>query len=333
MNEVSYEEKLKNEQEFYRECENVHDLPEIFHYWSNKYLAPDMARFGFTNPDDFFAHFTRERLSGVNSRNPRIISIGSGNCDLELGICQKLKQWGIDDFLIECLDINDHMLERGKEAVKNLGLSEHFMFTRGDFNKWNPATTYEVVIANQSLHHVVNLEGLFDVVRSSLEAGGLFLVSDMIGRNGHMRWPEAMEKIEPFWEELPESYQFNRLMNRLEKRLINHDCSVQGFEGIRAQDILPLLVEKFNFKFFYPFGNIIFVFIDRSFGHNYDANSEWDRNFIDRVHVEDENGMMSGELTPTSMLAVLTNDDTEPVLKNPTLTPEFCLRLPTANEV
>ena len=54
-----YALKLQNEQSFYKDCTNVHDLPDIFHYWSNKYLAPDMERFGFTNPDDFFAHFIK----------------------------------------------------------------------------------------------------------------------------------------------------------------------------------------------------------------------------------------------------------------------------------
>jgi len=33
------------------------------------------------------------------------------------------------------------------------------------------------------------------------------------------------------------------------------DCSKQGFEGIRAQDILPLLVKKFSFRSFLGFGN------------------------------------------------------------------------------
>ena len=46
---------------------------------------------------------------------------------------------------------------------------------------------YDAVIANQSLHHVTNLEGLFDAIRHSLHPTGVFVTSDMIGRNGHDR--------------------------------------------------------------------------------------------------------------------------------------------------
>ena len=95
---------------------------------------------------------------------------------------------------------------------------------------------------------------------------------------------------------------------------------------MRSQDILPLLLERFNFKFFYPYGNIIFVFIDRVFGHNFDVDAGWDRDFVERVHACDEAGILSGELKPTSMLAVLTNQKTEMVLKHPALTPEHCVR-------
>jgi SAM-dependent methyltransferase len=321
-----YEIRLQNEQTFYKDCSNVHELPDIFHYWSNKYLAPEMRSFGFASPDDFFAYYIKRFLSNPGQRSTRIVSIGSGNCDLELDICKKLISSGLTDFSIECLDINEDMLERGRTAASDAGFADYLLFTRGDFNAWKPATKYEIVMANQSLHHVLNLEGLFDAAHRSLTSDGLFLVSDMIGRNGHMRWPEAMKKLKPFWDELPESYRFNRLLRRHEAQYINHDCSTEGFEGIRAQDILPLLLERFNFSFFFPYANIIFVFIDRPFGHNFDAEAEWDRDFIDRVHAVDEEGLLSGELKPTSMLAVLTKRDTEMILRQPSLTPQFCVR-------
>lgn len=323
-----YTTRMQNEQGFFKNCTEVHDLPDIFHYWSNKYLAPDMSRFGFTNPDDFFTHHIRDFLSHPDHPKTRILSIGSGNCDLEVKIAGKLLEWGLENFVIECLDINKDMLKRGELAAGTAGVNDHLLFTRGDFNRWKPAKKYGIVIANQSLHHVMNLEGLFDAIKQSLEPDGQFLVCDMIGRNGHMRWPEAMETLKPFWNELPDEYRNNRLMNRHEQQYINHDCSSQGFEGIRAQDILPLLLERFNFNFFYPFGNIIFVFIDRPFGHNFDAGADWDKDFVDRVHARDEASLIAGDMKPTSMLAVLTCSEAETVLRHPALSPQRCVRTP-----
>ena len=321
-----YTRKLQSEMSFYKECEHVHELPDIFHYWSNKYLAPDMCRFGFSNPDEFFAYNIKRFMAESTKQRIRIVSIGSGNCDLELKISQKLVQWGLDNFVFECVDINADMLARGSEAASKAGLAESFRFSRDDFNSWKPSGEYEIIMANQSLHHVLNLEGLFDSIQKSLLADGVLLVSDMIGRNGHMRWPEAMRALRPFWNELPKEYRKNRLLNRYEKEYINHDCSDHGFEGIRAQDILPLLIERFNFNFFYPFGNLVFVFIDRPFGHNFDVDADWDKDFIDRVHACDEAGFVNGELKPCSMLAVLTKRKAETVLRHPALTPQHCVR-------
>jgi hypothetical protein len=84
----------------------------------------------------------------------------------------------------------------------------------------------------------------------------------------------------------------------------NWDCSKEGFEGIRAQDILPLLVQRFECEKFVGFGNVIDIFVDRCFGHNFSRDSQEDRELIDRLHAEDEAGLTNGLLTPTHMLAV-----------------------------
>ena len=327
-----YRDKVEFEKDFFKEKEEIHDLPDIFHYWSNKYLAAEMRRFGFDNSEEFFIDRIQEFLKASKPRKVELLSIGSGNCDLELRIGKELLRWGHDNFVFECLDLNPDMLERGREAAGRAGLAAYFRFSRDDFNNWKPVRKYGVILANQSLHHVLNLEGLFDSVKKALQLDGVFLVSDMIGRNGHMRWPEALDALKPFWNELPENYRFNRLQNRLEPDYINHDCSTEGFEGIRAQDILPLLLERFNFNFFFPFGNIIFVFIDRPFGHNFDAAAEWDKDFIDRVHERDEAGLISAELKPTSMLAVLSCGESETQLRHPMLSPQHCVRLATNND-
>ena len=159
-------------------------------------------------------------------------------------------------------------------------------------------------MANHSLHHVTNLEHLFNQINNSIHTDGSFVISDMIGRNGHQRWPESMEIVNKYWKELPESYKYNALLNRQEAEYENWDCSKEGFEGIRAQDILPLLMEHFKCEKFIGFGSAIDIFVDRCFGYNFNMKSELDLEFIDRVHAEDEAGLKSGKLTPTHMIAV-----------------------------
>lgn len=308
--------------------EVVHDLPTIFHYWSNTHLRPHLERFGFSYPEDFFARQIEHQARAMG-RPIRVVSIGSGNCDSELAVAKLLMERGVDDFRIECLDITPAMLHRGRMLAETAGLGGHFAFTNADFNHWEPSGRYDVVIANQSLHHVTRLEDLFDSIRRAIGDEGIFITSDMIGRNGHMRWPEALEILQEFWDELPTPYRYNRQLRRQENVYGNWDCSVEGFEGVRAQDILALLVERFGFDFFFAYGNLIDPFIDRGFGPNFDASAEWDRNFIDRVHARDEREMLEGRIKPTHMLATMRADKAAVPRVWCHLTPGFCVR-PTA---
>jgi GT2 family glycosyltransferase/glycosyltransferase involved in cell wall biosynthesis/SAM-dependent methyltransferase len=299
-----YQKKIRQELAIYEKQINVHDLPDIYHYWSNKYLASIFRDAGFSTIAEFFSSNLLVAARRTHASSASFVSVGAGNCDLEVAIAKNLINAGLDNFTLECLEINPVMLERGKESAKEKGVLKNMLFVEADFNTWIPDKQYDGVMANQSLHHVVQLEHLFYQVKNALHENGSFVISDMIGRNGHQRWPEALEIVNRFWKELPDSKKFNVLLNRIEKEYDNWDCSKEGFEGIRSQDILPLLVQIFQCERFIGFGNVIDVFVDRCFGHNFNRDSQEDRGLIDRVHAEDEAGFASGFLKPTHMMAV-----------------------------
>ena len=320
----SYRDSLAKEKKIYENCEDVHNLPPIFHYWSHRHLLPKLQSFGFSSPTGMFA---KHLISSTGPRPVRFLSLGAGNCDLEIDLARSLK----GDFMIDCVDLNPAMLERGLQAAQNAGLSSQLNFMPADLNAWTADAEYDAVIASQSLHHVVNLEGLFDQVKRSLRPGGQFLISDMIGRNGHQRWPEALDVIHEFWQKLPPSYRFNQLVGYYEEMYQSWDCSVEGFEGVRSQDILPLLLEQFHFHLFVAYGNVIDPFIDRAFGGHFDPAVEWDRHFIDRVHQRDEDELASGRLKPTHMMAVLANEPCSMFSGN--FSPKACVRRTTPQKI
>lgn len=327
--EPDYAARIAAETSIFAQQIQVHDLPDIFHYWSNKWLRPQLETFGFSNPDQFFANYLQAAHAEAEKagRAARFASLGCGNCDTEARVAALLVERGMRDFVIECVDINTDMLARGRALAVEANVADHIVTVLGDFNDWRPQHTYDAVLANQSLHHVMNLEGLFATIESALTEQGRFITSDMIGRNGHMRWPEALAIVHEFWAQLPANYRYNAQLMRHEELYENWDCSKEGFEGIRAQDILPLLVERFDFEFFMGYGNVIDTFVDRGFGPNFNAEADWDRAFIDRVHSRDEQEIDSGTLTPTHMLAVMRRRPFAGKLMNVRhLTPRFCLR-------
>jgi len=306
--ESDYERRLAQESARFAEDLNVHDLPPIFHYWSNKHLLPVLQSFGFNSADELFANTIAERAARLD-RPARVLSMGAGNCDTEVRVARLLLDRGIEDFTLTCMELVPEMLERGRALAYEEGVTERMEFIAADINAWTgEGDGYDVIIANQFLHHVVELEQLFDHVLELLAPDGCFVTSDMIGRNGHQRWPEAKGVLDEFWAELPDSYRYHVLLQRQEQEYLDWDCSQQGFEGIRSQDVLPLLDERFGFELFIGFGSIIDPFIDRGFGHHFDPDAEWDRDFIDRVQARDDELLDAGVLTPTHVMAIMVAD-------------------------
>lgn len=318
-----YVERLAQERERFDAEINVHDLPDIFHYWSNKYLRPFLNGFGYDNIEDFFA--SELASLAVDGRALAIASVGSGDCATEIEVARRLRDKGVAEFRFTCMDISPEALRRGGEIADAAGVAGHFRFLPHDFNSGIPGHDWDAVMANQSLHHVLELEVLFDAIRERLAGHGCLLASDMIGRNGHQRWPEARALVDQAWQWLPDSYRFNRQLNRREETFLDWDCAQEGFEGVRAQDILPLLLERFEPAVFLAWGNIIDVFIDRGFGHGFHRKSEWDLKFIDQVHALDDAAVMAGRITPTHMLARFQKKPVTQCLHRPGLLPAACV--------
>jgi hypothetical protein len=94
-----------------------------------------------------------------------------------------------------------------------------------------------------------------------------------------------------------------------------------------VQDILPLLVEKFSFDLFLAYANVIDIFIDRCFGHNFDANDPHDLAFIDKVHQIDQSAIEEGGIKPTHITAAMIKKSLNTQARfYKELTPEFCIR-------
>ena len=326
----AYDRKLQEELANYRDVEMVHDLPPIAEYWAATHLVPIARQFGFSTITQFYCQYILKFRSAQPSVNElHIISIGAGNCDQEAEIAGQLVAEGVSGFVIECVDINPDMLERGRQAATEKNLLTHMAFNCGDVAATGMDRTAHIIIANQSLHHMVELELMFSKICECLHPQGYFLTHDMIGRNGHQRWPEALRIIEQLWSELPSRYKYNHQLQTRDEMFVNRDCSQEGFEGIRAQDILPLLTDRFDFELFLAYGNLIDVFVDRGYGPNFAADSIDDRQYIDRIHALDQQLLESGEIKPTRLLAAMMHKGAGAELQcYRNLTPQFCLRDP-----
>jgi SAM-dependent methyltransferase len=325
---TTYESRIEAQIEQYRGGVNAHELPKIFHYWARPYLFPRIKKvFGIETMDEFFA----APLESVANRSPgaeiSVLSIGSGDCSADIGVARALQKRGVR-FKITATELSPILVKQANQAIADAGLKDHMKCVQADLNSWTcKSASFDAAIASQSLHHIQNLEHVFGNLKVALKPGAVFAVSDMIGRNGHMRWPETLEVLEKFWAMLPDRYKANRLLKRVELEYINHDCSTEGFEGIRAQDILPLVLAQFHPGKFLAVGGLIDVFIDRCFGHNFNEELAFDRAFIDLVQHVNDVMLNQHIITPTMLLAYFHVDPAELVCWEQ-VTPDTSVRWP-----
>jgi SAM-dependent methyltransferase len=307
----------------------IHDLPAIFHLWSNSFLALRMRSvFGTSDTAEFYAGFILESFERTGIL--RVVSIGAGDASIEISVANALRARGAAGFRIHCLELSPVLVERAEQAVRQNGLTGEVFLQVCDINQWRPDAIYGAVMAHHSLHHIVELEHLFAAIDTALAAEGLFVTQDIIGRNGHMRWPESLAAIEHIWRQLPIRFKYNHALRRLEREFDNWDCSTEGFEGIRAQDILPLCVDRFKFRRFLGWGGLMEVFTDRGFGPNFDPADPFDREILRRTQLLEDRLIDTGSIKPSAMAAVMAKRASEPPIVFRQRTPEFCLRPPNA---
>jgi SAM-dependent methyltransferase len=299
----TYASRIDAELATYAGQEEVHDLPPIYHYWSERYVLPLLTDVGLPGLDAFWDREIAAVCARRHPRPARLLSLGAGNGDIELDIASRLRDQGIGNLEVVLVDLNPVMLERAVANAQQMGISDTLQIVEGDFNTWTAAEPADIYFAHHSLHHVLALEHLLDELRDSLAADGVLLINDMIGRNGHKRWPEAAELVNRIWSIMPERYRFNRYVGSVDDVYPDWDCSNVGFEGIRAQDILPLLLERFYPETYITFANVIDPFVDRVYGLNFNPDTREDADFIDAIARIDDAAIDLGLTTPTHMFA------------------------------
>lgn len=306
MSDAGYRQRVESQIAQYAQTINMHDLPGSFHFWSYNFIRPALIDvYGAESINEFYVKAFVEATVGVVGQK-RILSVGCGDGAVEAEIARTLVARGERDFMIVATDLSAVQLERCVAGARRLDLENHFSIVECDLNSLAKvravAGPFDLIIANHSLHHIVELEGLFEFIYDALKDAGIFATNDMIGRNGHMRWPETAAIVRAIWPLLSPVQHYHSQLKRIEAEFLDHDCSTVGFEGIRAQDILPLILERFHARKFVGVGGFIDLFVDRGFGHGFKMEDEHDRALVMCVAQLNDILLDAGVVKPTLML-------------------------------
>jgi len=318
-----YTSKTAAEKQFFEGKDSYKQLPAISQYWATQYLIPRLQEvFNIEDGSEFYLKPIEKRIRAGGAI--RILSLGSGAGLLECRLARRLQSLG-GDVSIVGVELSPEIVEGANNQARERGVADILSFEPADFNSLKLDREWDFVMANQILHHVTELEGLFTEVSRGLKPYGLLMTRDVIGMNGHQAWPEALSIVNDIWVDMPERYKYHNRLKKPYAAFPNIDFSRKSFEGVRAQDILPLMVSQFFFTNFYAYGGITERFLGRGFGPNFSRDNEDDRSFVTTLQVINDLAIDAGVIKPTQMLAYARNEPSRAKVWRGR-TPKFCAR-------
>ena len=298
--------------------------PKAHAIWMQEYMWAKVREvFGAHSVAQFYGGPLKDRT------RVRVLSVGSGDGQVEVAIVRHLLDQGVRDVSMTVTELSPIRQARTRALVEREGLGERFRYEIVDFNEAFVEGTFDLVFAHHVLHHIVELELLYANIHAALADDGYFSSVDMIGRNGHQRWPEALKYTEMAWAFVPDHWKHNFQFNAFHERYLDHDCAVSGFEGVRAQDVLPLLLERFDFSGFVAGGGFHDVMIDRGYGQSIDVNKPGEAALVRFLSEMNEMLLETGRVKPTMMFAQMRKKgamEGRAAAVHGNMTPEFAVR-------
>ena len=227
------------------------------------------------------------------SRHALEIGCGGGDLAFELiraGTCER----------IDAFDIAEGAIAAAQLKVRDQGLST-LRFHLLDGNTWSmPRNQYDFVYASHALHHIENLEHLFEQVATTLRPGGVLFASDYIGPSRMQYSDAAIAVMNRALETLPEAKRLDRfgaLKASIQRRPIEIYLQYDPSEAVRSAEIIPVMRRFFDVEVV-PMGTSLSFEVLLDVVHNFDPDDEADNALIDGIMRMEQQAERAGEAEP-----------------------------------
>ena len=259
------------------------------HWWDVPGMRQRWNRFVSSDPEiDARTYLARRFLGGDEPR--RALSLGCGAGDRELA-------WGRTGVFrtLDAIDLSPTRIEFARDAARDAGLDRVVHFSVGDVLAHRSEEPYDVIIAEQSLHHFAPMERVLEHVRDLLVPGGMFLIDEFVG-SSRFQWTDAqLIATNELLATLPDRYRLQwhdarpkRTVfrpSRLSMRL--RDPS----EAVESSAILPGLRARFDVLETRGYGGSVLHLLFENIAQNFRDGSDETRELIERCFAFEDRAM------------------------------------------
>jgi len=231
--------------------QNVYTLasPLYWYYYGNKCFGNDRRGNGWLD----WLRRTCEPL-----QPSRILELGSGNGSL----CIDVFKMGFTG-RIEGVDFSPVAVELGGRKAAELGAT-NVEFRVADLNTIElEPQSYDLIVAQMTIHHVEAIEHLFGQIRRALSPNGVFAINEYVGPN---RWQfttlqvlmaNLLLKVIP--ERLKLHHPNGSTKAPIRRPTVEEMLELDPTESIRSEEILPLFGRYFEIEHRIDYGGAVSI--------------------------------------------------------------------------
>ena len=161
------------------------------------------------------------------------------------------------------IDVSGGAIDGARSLAEQGGFADRITYQVFDLNKYSlPAASYDAIFGISAVHHIENLEKIFDQCHQALKPGALLFLDEYIGPTRWQYSDDIKDIINRILAILPP--RFRRRFHApgvLATEAWRPDLlwfeTTDPSESIRSADILPELKRKFDIIDFRPYGGAI----------------------------------------------------------------------------
>ncbi len=266
------------------------------------YFSKDHAGLGCTFP---------EYIAKLGSQLPsvdRAVSLGCGSGKFERDILKA----GLRPNTFEAFDVSSNSVNKARKLAAEGSFNCLNYFVR-DINYFNlTQNSYDLVLANDNLHHFHNLERVFWEVSRGLKTHGLFIIYDWFGASRMQFSDKQISYIDTVVKIIPEKFRVHvhegtrYLKNEYLSPMLEAMIQVDYTEGIRSSEIAGLLNDNFNIIERFNCGGSILPHAFLLIENNFKPDNPQHVEIVEKLIEYEQSVIKSGELESDYRIYVCT---------------------------
>lgn len=236
----------------------LNELNAYRHWTSHPVTAREINRLISGDPELGWLGYLKKQYFAQQVRRGLSLGCGSGAV-----VIDAVRLDVVNEML--GLDLSPEAVAVANERAAESGLSARAQFRVENLDQATLQGEYDLVLFEQSLHHVDRLDALLDQCKRVLRPDGLFVINEYVGPD-RFQWSDTTERLmNQILSLLPERYRTDPVSGHVKSVMVrptpDQVVAVDPSEAIHSADILRACAERFDLVERRDFGGTLLQFM------------------------------------------------------------------------